>query len=141
LAAFRTALATAPERESTSARESALAARAGRREEAIASWQLTIAINPWLSYDHAELALPYAQGRDWRLAAQACREALRLNPANTVVRELLIQCHCRLGDLAAARAEFETLLGFDPPGREPGCAGSPSRRGPRAAPADLHAPR
>src|SRR5262249_7161357 len=118
LAAFRTVLAKAPTRESTLARAGALAAQAGRREEAITYWRRALAINPWVSYYHAQLALQYARGGDWHRAAQACREALRLNPANLAVRNLLIQCVCRLGDLPAARVEFETLLGFDPPDRE-----------------------
>jgi predicted CXXCH cytochrome family protein len=118
LAAFRTALAQAPTRESTLARAASLAAEVGRREEAIDYWRRAIDLNPWLSYYRAELALQYALDRNWRPAAEACRQTLQLNPANVAVRDLLIQCYGHLGDLQAARREFETLLGFDPPGRD-----------------------
>jgi Flp pilus assembly protein TadD len=117
LAALRSALAKAPTQESALARAAALAAQVGRREEAIAYWRRAIAINPWLSYYHAELALQYSLRHDWRQAAEACRQALRLNPSNVAVRRLLVECSFRLGDLQAARVEFETVLGFDPSDR------------------------
>jgi cytochrome c-type biogenesis protein CcmH/NrfG len=46
------------------------------------------------------------------------REALRLDPTNIEVRKMLVQCYIDLKDLTAAREQFETLLGFDPPDRE-----------------------
>ena len=117
LTAFRTALAQEPERESALTGVAYLAARGGRRD-AIAYWRRDIAISPWRSDYHAELAPLYFQGRDWSAAAAACRETLRLNPANIEVRKLLVRCYLRLRDPKAAREEFETLLGFDPPDRD-----------------------
>jgi hypothetical protein len=118
LAALRAVLAAVPARESALARSAALAAQAGRREEAIGYWRRAIDVNPWLAYYRTELALQYALGQDWRLATDACRKALELDPANVAVRKLLIEASCRLRDFQAARVEFETLMGFDPPDRD-----------------------
>jgi hypothetical protein len=54
---------------------------------------------------------------DWQAAASACRESLRLSASALKVRKLLVQCYLNLGDQRAARAELETVLGFDPPNR------------------------
>ena len=118
LGAFRKALAIEPHRESSLTGAAYVAAQAGHRDDSIAYWQRAIAINPWRSDYRAELATVYFQSRDWRGAASACREALRLNPANLEVRRLLVRCELRLGDPQAARAEFEALMAFDPPDRD-----------------------
>jgi Flp pilus assembly protein TadD len=118
LAALRTALARQPSRESALAAAAHLAARLGRRDDAIAWWRRAIAIAPWQSRYHAALAPLLFQARDWRGAADACREALRLNPPNLQARELLVRCALRLHDRETAGREFQTLLGFDPPNGE-----------------------
>jgi Flp pilus assembly protein TadD len=59
-----------------------------------------------------------AQGGQWRPAIDACRAALRLNPADLSARRLLIACYLRQGDTTRARAECRTLIGFDPPDRD-----------------------
>jgi tetratricopeptide (TPR) repeat protein len=118
LAAFSTALALEPDRESALAGAATLAARGGRVEEAIAYWLRAIKISPWRPDYRAELAPLYFKSRDWRAAAAACRETLRLNPTNLTVRELLVRCELHLGHLDPARRELQTLLGFDPPDRD-----------------------
>ena len=110
-----------PNRESALTGAAYLAAQAGRREDAIAYWQRAIAISPWRSDYRAELASLYFQSRDWRAAAEACRETLRLNPANLEVRKLLVRCYLRLGDPG-------------PPGRIPDPPGIRSPRPRRADP-------
>ena len=117
LDAFRTALARGSAGEETWVCAAYLAAQAGRRDDATAYWQHAIATSPWRPDYHAELALVYFGGRDWNRAAEACRETLKLNPAHVEVRKLLIQSYCELGNERTARAEFEILLGFDPPDR------------------------
>ena len=64
LAAFRTALAQEPDRESALAGVAHLAARGGRVEDAIAYWQRAIKISPWRADYQAELAPLYFKIRD-----------------------------------------------------------------------------
>jgi hypothetical protein len=118
LAAFRAALDRDPGRELLLKEAAQGAARAGRRDLAIAYWRLAVAIDPWRSDYHAALAALYVEDRDWDRAAGACRDALRLNFADLEVRKLLVRCHLQLGDAVAARGEFETILKFDPPDRD-----------------------
>ncbi len=118
LAALQAALEQDPDRELLLKEAAHGAIVAGKTELAIGYWRRAISINPWRSDYRAALAFLCFQTGDWPSAAEACRETLRLNIANLDVRKLLIQCHLRLGDSAAARAEFETLLGFSPPDRE-----------------------
>jgi cytochrome c-type biogenesis protein CcmH/NrfG len=118
LAAFGTALAREPRRESTLVGAAHLAARGGRVEDAIAYWRRAIKINPSRPDYQAELAPLYFKSRDWRAAAAACRETLRLDPTNITVRKLLVRCELHLRHIEAARRELQTLLGFDPPDRD-----------------------
>ena len=118
LLAFQQALTLQPNRESALTGAAYSAAHGGRRDDAIRYWNRAITINPWRSEYRAELASLYFQTRDWRAAAAACRETLRLNPANLEVRKLLVGCLLRLGDQPAARAEFDTLMAFKPPDRD-----------------------
>jgi predicted CXXCH cytochrome family protein len=118
LATFRSALDREPGRESALIGAVGAAARAGRQNEAIADLRRAIAINPWRSAYHANLASLYFHGRDWPAAAAACRETLRLSPADLATRKLLVRSYLRLGDSQAARGELQTLLGFDPPDRD-----------------------
>jgi tetratricopeptide (TPR) repeat protein len=118
LSAFRKALALEPNRESALTGAAFSAAHAGRRDDSIAYWQRAIGLSPWRAEYRAELASLYFQSRDWHAATSACREALRLNPANLDVRKLLVRSLLRLGDQSAAQGEFETLIAFDPPDRD-----------------------
>jgi tetratricopeptide (TPR) repeat protein len=118
LAAFRMTLAQEPDRESALAGAAHLAARGGRAEDAIAYWRRAIKISPWRADYQAELGPLYFQTRDWGPAALACRDALRLDPTNLVVRHFLVRCELHLGNLEAARRELQILLGFDPPDRD-----------------------
>ncbi len=118
LDAFQSALTREPDRESALIGAAALAARANRLDDAIAFSRRAIAINPWRAAYRSDLAAFGFDRRDWKLATEAGREALRLNPADIETRKLLVRCYLRLGNREAARAEFQTLLGFDPPDRE-----------------------
>jgi Tfp pilus assembly protein PilF len=115
LAAFNAALAIEPGRESALADAAEFAAGAGRPGEAVAYWRRAIAVNPWRSVYHAHLANALFDARDWGGAAREAREAIRLSPAELPPRRLLIRCALRLKDNAAALAEIDALLGFDPP--------------------------
>jgi len=118
LAAYRVSLSKDPSRETALGGGAKLAFRSGRYPEAVSLWQQAIAINPWRSDYHAELALAQLQLRDWRSAAGSCKEVLRLNPAFVDVRKWLIRCYLHLGDTESARSELQVVLGFDPPDRD-----------------------
>jgi tetratricopeptide (TPR) repeat protein len=118
LAAYRVSLSKDPDRETALGGAGKLASRSGRYQEAISLWQRAIAINPWRSDYHAELALAQLQLRDWRAATAACKNALRLNPPLVEVRKWLLRCYLHMGEADAARSELQVVLGFDPPDRE-----------------------
>jgi Flp pilus assembly protein TadD len=118
LAAFRTALTQEPDRESALAGAAYLAARGERVQDAIGYWQRAIKISPWRADYHAELAPLYFKIRDWRAAAETCREALSLDPTNLNVRKLLVRSELHLDNVEAARGELQILIGFNPPDRD-----------------------
>ncbi len=118
LAAFRTVLNREPDRESALIGAADLAARGGRRDDAIADLRRAIAINPGRTAYSTDLAALCFRNRDWPAAIAACREAIRLSPTDVETRKLLVRCYLRIGDSQAARREFQTLLAFDPPDRE-----------------------
>ena len=107
-----------PIRESALAGVAHLAASGGRVEDAIGYWRRAIKISPWRADYQAELGPLYFKIRDWHSAAEACREALRLDPTNLAVRHFLVRCELHLGNVEAARRELQILLGFDPPDRD-----------------------
>jgi tetratricopeptide (TPR) repeat protein len=118
LTAFQAALARDPGRESTLARAALLAAEARRSDDAIAFWRRAITISPWRAEYRTALASLSFQAHDYSAAAAACRDALGLNPADIPTRMLLVRCDLHLGNRAAARDEFQTLMALDPPFRE-----------------------
>jgi Flp pilus assembly protein TadD len=117
LAALRQALRMEPGRESALVAAAQVAAKMDRHQDAAAYWRRAIAVNPWRSDYHSELALVLFHDRNWQASADSCREALHLNASSLKVRKLLVQCYLNLGNVQAARAELETVLGFDPPDR------------------------
>jgi predicted CXXCH cytochrome family protein len=116
--AMEQALALAPGREQLLAVAAPLAARIGRRSAALDYARRALDLDPWRSDTQLLRAQVYLQDQDWRRAAEACREALRINPMHLGARRYLVLCHVCLGETRQARAELETLLGFDPPDRE-----------------------
>jgi len=118
LAAYTMVLSRDPTRQTALEGAGHLASKAGRHKDAIAFWKRAIAINPWRSDYDEGLASAALQVRDWPTAAEASRDALRLNPSLLHVRKWLIQCDLHLGNRDAARSEFAILMGFDPPDRD-----------------------
>ena len=114
---FGMALTMEPGRESALVEAARVAAKMDRRQDATDYWKRTIAVNPWRSDYHGELAFVYFHNRDWQASADACRQALRLNSLGVSVRKLLVQCYLNLGNIEARAGELETVLGFDPPDR------------------------
>ncbi len=118
LAAYKVVLAADETRQTALEGAAHLAFKAGRHKESVEFWKRAIAVNPWRSDYHADLALAALRIRDWPTTAGASRQALRLNPALVQVRKWLVQSELHLGNRKAARQEFETLLRFDPPDRD-----------------------
>jgi tetratricopeptide (TPR) repeat protein len=85
-----------------------------RNDDAVGFWQRAIAVSPWRSDYHAELALTYFHVGNWNSAAAECREALRQNPAWVEIRKTLVRCYLQVGDAEAARAEQAIVLGLEP---------------------------
>jgi len=118
LRAFQAALRVAPNREKSLFGAALIAARLGQAENSVKYWKEIIALNPWNWEYHDELAKIYAARREWKLAAEECKNAVRLNLAAWDTRKLLVNCLLRLGKKAEAQREFEILLGFEPPDPE-----------------------
>jgi Flp pilus assembly protein TadD len=95
-----------------------MAARVGRFDDALAFARRALTVDPSASAHHLALAQLSAQRRAWPEAVDACRAALRLNPADLSARRLLVLSLVQLGDRSAARAESQIYLGFDPPDRD-----------------------
>ncbi len=131
LAACRLVLEHDPTRPTALEGAAYFARLAGRGQESIEYWKKAIAVNPWQFQYRGELALAQAASRDWKGAADACKEALRLNPFDLPVRRLLLRSYLHLGQRQAARAELEIILGFDPPDRDDLLRMFPSRGGER----------
>jgi Tfp pilus assembly protein PilF len=112
------ALSREPNRQTALEGAAHLAFKAGRNAESVELWKRAIAVNPWRTDYHADLALAALQNRDWRTASSAAREAVSLNPSLLSARVWLVQCYLHLGDRNAAKREFETLLSFNPPDRD-----------------------
>jgi tetratricopeptide (TPR) repeat protein len=113
LNAFQVALKMDPKREFLLKEAAQGAELAGATEIAGDYWQQAISVNPWRSDYRAALARLYVQKQDWTSAVRACREVIRLNPANAEVRRWLVQSYKNLGDHGAAEAEQTILNGFD----------------------------
>jgi tetratricopeptide (TPR) repeat protein len=114
MAAVETALARAPQRESTLEFAAELAEKMDRPSDAIAYLRRLCAVNPWMWEYRYTLSKLLAKRQEWQNALDECEAALRLNPANEAARILLIVCCLRCGKRDRARSEFQTLLALNP---------------------------
>jgi Flp pilus assembly protein TadD len=114
MAAFETALARAPQSESTLEFAAELAENMDRPTDAIAYLRRLTAVNPWMWEYRYRLSKLLFQRRDWQGALDECDAALGLNPANKPARMLVILCCLRCGKVDRARSEFQTLLALNP---------------------------
>ena len=118
LGVFESILEQSPTRESTLVSAAQLAGALKQPHRAIALWRRSIAVNPWRSDYHADLAEQLTVLEHWPAAIDAANQALRLSPANRTARTALILATFRSASPQAARAQLDTLLEFDPPDRE-----------------------
>jgi Flp pilus assembly protein TadD len=116
-AVLEQALARAPRSEMALHDAAMLAAWLRQPDRAVTYFRRLVQVNPQLSDYHAALARAYADRREWAEAGRECRKALELNPAHLEARRLLVICLTQLGEKKQAKAQFQTLLAFDPPNR------------------------
>jgi Flp pilus assembly protein TadD len=114
-AAFESVLAIAPQREEALSAAATLSARLGRHDDAIGYWRRALAVNPWITRYHSELAKSLTIHRKWPEAIEECRVAIRLNPFDLEARQTLVFSCLQLGRKDLARAEFERMMALDPP--------------------------
>jgi Tfp pilus assembly protein PilF len=112
---FDAALARAPRREQTLVSAATLAGQLGLRDKALEYWRRAMAVNPHVAHYDFEVAKLHRDRQEWSLAADACRQGLRLRPFDLDARKLLLQCYVKLQDKDRARSELEIVLGFDLP--------------------------
>ncbi len=115
LAACEEALARAPRHEATLATAAALLQGLGKPQEAADYWRRAAEVNPWNSSYHTGLARALADRRDWAAAVEACRTAVRIDPASLQARALLVQYLIGAAERERARAEFDVLAELCPP--------------------------
>jgi hypothetical protein len=115
LATCAAALNEDPQRETTLFLAAALATQLQRSAEARTYAERAIRVNPWLWQYRHMLAEAYAQEDAWEKAAEACRDALQLQPANLPSRQLLLRAYLQLGDKSRARGELDACLALLPP--------------------------
>jgi hypothetical protein len=115
---YRVVLAQAPTRELTLYDAAHLANRLGKPAESVEYWRRVTVVNPTHPKYHHELGRMLADQQQWAEAIRECEAALRLSPATTEARMLLIGCLVRQGSKDRARAELQTVIGFEPSKRE-----------------------
>jgi hypothetical protein len=114
LEAYRAVLTLCPDRESSLSQAAAVAEQLGQDSLALEYGQRLVAVNPWQSHFHAQLAQLLAKRRDWDAALRHCREAEQLNPFGLETRKIAINCLLAQGDKEKARVALEILLALDP---------------------------
>jgi hypothetical protein len=113
------ALALDPERERSLYLAATLAGQLRETSRARLYAERAIKANPWMWQYHQLHAASLAQEGNWQAAAQACRDAIKINPASAPSRQLLITCYLRTGDQTRARAEQDMLERLRPSRKTP----------------------
>jgi Flp pilus assembly protein TadD len=115
LAIFEAVLAKVPEREYSRENAGRIAADLGRVDTAIGHLRRLLSANPWNPSVHYLLAKLLAQQKDWPGAMEEARASIRLDPAESPARLVLIAGHLQNGDKKRAREEFEIIECLRPP--------------------------
>jgi predicted CXXCH cytochrome family protein len=106
-----------PESEVTLHAAGSLALELNRPDAARDFLERATRANPWRWQYHQGLAVASFRRGDWERAAQECVQSLRLAPASSPSRSLLIQCYLGAGHKDKAQAEFEVLQHHTPENR------------------------
>jgi hypothetical protein len=116
-AALDSALAHAPQRETTLYELVLLAYQQKDHKAALGYADRLIQVNPVNSSYYLLQAQAAGEVGDWRKMADACRAALRLNIADAETHRLLALSLLALGDATAAEEEFRIMLALGPNNR------------------------
>jgi Tetratricopeptide repeat len=117
-AAFDDVLTRSPRREISLLCAATLAMERKNADAAVPLWERAIAVNPWRHEFHFGLAQAHAERGAWPKSLASSQDAIRLNPANTAARVLLVQYFVEVRQMDQARAEFDRLLALHPPNED-----------------------
>lgn len=110
-----TALRHAPRRELALQNAALVALDFHDLKRSIAYWDRLLALNPDTWRGHAYRGQALALRQDWNRAVEACDSALRIDPFESQVRMLLIDCLIHQDQRRRARDEFKILMALHPP--------------------------
>ena len=115
LQVFEESLRKAPDREATLVDAATLTGYyLDRPDLSRPYWRRAVAVNPYNSRYHYEIARLDAVEGNWISARDACLAALRLNPVYADALQLLTTSYLRLDDRPKAEAQLEILLALKP---------------------------
>lgn len=116
LAALENVLCRDPNRETALSAAATLAWNVGRREESLAYWRRTIAVNPWLPAYRRSLTQLLLHLQQWDEAWSSLRAWRRLEPMSLEARQTWIKLLLSEGKTSEAHKEFARLEALNPPG-------------------------
>jgi hypothetical protein len=115
LAAFERALAREPERDLCLMGAALCAHGMGWRPENLDYWRRSVAVNPYLPANRANLVQALFDAGAWDELGPQCQAWVRLDPASVGARQGWIACLLHEGKKDEARAEFAKLEALRPP--------------------------
>ena len=115
LAAFKSGLSHAPNRESLLIGAAVSAQNAGQLEDTLHYWQLAAEVNPSNVACHSHLARIAESQRMWPLLKKHVTIWLEMDPASVEARKVQISYLLHEGDRAQAKAEFAKIEALQPP--------------------------
>lgn len=107
-----------PNREPTLRALADIHVQLGNFRRALPYWKRAIETNPHMPRYWYQLGRAYAATDQWYLCQQTMQAAKQRFPTSVGVRQLLVESHLRLGDVAEADKEFGELERFQPLGWE-----------------------
>jgi predicted CXXCH cytochrome family protein len=115
LATFETALAKAPNRETSLSNAAMLCQDLNQMEPAIDYWRRAVKVNPWAPTYRQNLSVLLAHKGAWNDVRPHCQAWVRLAPADVPARKLWVTCLLKEGNQEEAKTEFEKIERMKPP--------------------------
>jgi hypothetical protein len=113
--AYQEILASNPNREPALVEAATVAQSQRKWDKALCYWRQAVLTNPWQPSYRASLTELLVDQHQWGEALVQARDWLRLDPASTEARTMVVRCLWWTGDNAAARREFENIERLRPP--------------------------